>query len=105
MGTGLAAWAVMGSTFLPRFLTCPDSTPDFRLFPRIARLCQAPTNPLSFFCDQTNRTYQIVRTRRKYMAIAVGQTAPDFSLKDQYDKDVKLSEFAGRKNVVLVFYP
>lgn len=39
------------------------------------------------------------------MAIAVGQTAPDFSLKDQYDKDVKLSDFAGRKNVVLVFYP
>jgi len=39
------------------------------------------------------------------MAIAVGQTAPDFSLKDQYDQDVKLSDFAGKKNVVLVFYP
>jgi peroxiredoxin len=39
------------------------------------------------------------------MAIAVGQMAPDFSLKDQYDKDVKLSDFAGKKNVVLVFYP
>ena len=39
------------------------------------------------------------------MAIAVGQTAPDFSLRDQYDKDVKLSDFAGKKNVVLVFYP
>jgi peroxiredoxin len=39
------------------------------------------------------------------MAIAVGQVAPDFSLKDQYDKDVKLSDFAGRKNVVIVFYP
>ena len=39
------------------------------------------------------------------MAIAVGQTAPDFSLKDQYDQDVKLSDFVGKKNVVLVFYP
>ena len=39
------------------------------------------------------------------MAIAVGQAAPDFSLKDQYDKEVKLSDFAGRKNVVIVFYP
>jgi mycoredoxin-dependent peroxiredoxin len=39
------------------------------------------------------------------MAIAIGQTAPDFSLKDQYDKDVKLSDFAGKKNVVIVFYP
>jgi len=39
------------------------------------------------------------------MAIAVGQTAPDFSLKDQYDKEVRLSDFAGKKNVVIVFYP
>jgi len=39
------------------------------------------------------------------MAIAVGQAAPDFSLKDQYDKDVKLSDFTGKKNVVIVFYP
>lgn len=39
------------------------------------------------------------------MAITVGQTAPDFSLKDQSQKEVKLSDFAGKKNVVLVFYP
>ena len=39
------------------------------------------------------------------MAIAVGQAAPDFNLKDQYDKEVKISDFAGKKNVVLVFYP
>jgi len=38
------------------------------------------------------------------MAIAVGQPAPDFSLKDQSQKDVKLSDFRG-KNVVIVFYP
>ena len=39
------------------------------------------------------------------MAIAVGQTAPDFTLKSQYDKEVKLSDFKGKKNVVLMFYP
>ena len=39
------------------------------------------------------------------MAISVGASAPDFSLKDQNQKDVKLSEFQGKKNVVLVFYP
>jgi peroxiredoxin len=38
------------------------------------------------------------------MPIAVGQIAPDFSLKDQNQKDVKLSDFRG-KNVVLAFYP
>jgi peroxiredoxin len=39
------------------------------------------------------------------MSIAVGQAAPDFTLKDQNQKEVKLSDFAGKKNVVLVFYP
>jgi mycoredoxin-dependent peroxiredoxin len=39
------------------------------------------------------------------MSLAVGQTAPDFTLKDQHQKEVKLSDFAGTKNVVLVFYP
>ncbi|MDE3108954.1 MAG: peroxiredoxin [Acidobacteriota bacterium] len=39
------------------------------------------------------------------MAISVGATAPEFSLKDQNQKEVKLSDFKGKKNVVLIFYP
>jgi peroxiredoxin len=39
------------------------------------------------------------------MSIAVGQTAPDFTLLNQEKKEVKLSDFAGKKNVVLVWYP
>ncbi len=39
------------------------------------------------------------------MAISVGAAAPDFVLKDQNQKEVKLSDFRGKKNVVLVFYP
>jgi len=39
------------------------------------------------------------------MAIAVGQPAPDFALQNQEKKEVKLSDFAGKRNVVLVFYP
>ncbi len=38
------------------------------------------------------------------MAIAVGQPAPEFTLKDQSQKEVKLSDFRG-KNIVLIFYP
>jgi len=37
--------------------------------------------------------------------IKVGDPAPDFTLKDQDQKDVKLSDFRGKKNVVLAFYP
>jgi peroxiredoxin len=39
------------------------------------------------------------------VAIALGQLAPDFVLKDQNQQEVKLSDFRGKKNVVLVFYP
>ena len=39
------------------------------------------------------------------MAIGVGEKAPDFTLQNQEKKEVKLSEFAGKKNVVLVWYP
>jgi mycoredoxin-dependent peroxiredoxin len=39
------------------------------------------------------------------MAIAVGRTAPDFSLRNQHGAPVALSDFLGAKDVVLVFYP
>ncbi len=39
------------------------------------------------------------------MAVEVGDEAPDFELKDQHNSPVRLSDFRGRKNVVLVFYP
>jgi mycoredoxin-dependent peroxiredoxin len=45
------------------------------------------------------------RNRRKGMAISVGAAAPDFTLKDQNQKEVKLSDFQGKKNVVIMFYP
>lgn len=41
------------------------------------------------------------------MAVAslkVGDRAPDFTLPDQDGKPVKLSEFLGKKKVVLAFY-
>ena len=34
-----------------------------------------------------------------------GAIAPDFSLKDQNNRDVRLADFRGRKAVLLVFYP
>src|ERR1700677_3569805 len=39
------------------------------------------------------------------MAVEVGDEAPDFELKDQHGTPVKLSDFRGSKNVVVVFYP
>ncbi|MGW3072404.1 MULTISPECIES: peroxiredoxin [unclassified Kitasatospora] len=39
------------------------------------------------------------------MAIEVDTPAPDFQLNNQHGETVRLSDFRGRKNVVLVFYP
>ena len=36
--------------------------------------------------------------------LAVGDRAPDFTLPDTQGKEVKLSDFLGKKNVVLAFY-
>jgi peroxiredoxin len=39
------------------------------------------------------------------MAVEIGEQAPDFELRDQHGTPVRLSDFRGAKNVVLVFYP
>ena len=39
------------------------------------------------------------------MAPTVGQMAPDFTLKSQDGRMVRLSDYRGRKNVVLAFFP
>lgn len=36
--------------------------------------------------------------------LKVGQAAPDFTLTDTAGKPVKLSDFKGKRNVVLAFY-
>ncbi len=39
------------------------------------------------------------------MAIGIGDTAPDFTLNDQTRSPVTLSDFRGKKHVLIVFYP
>lgn len=37
-------------------------------------------------------------------SLKVGEAAPEFALTDTTGKEVKLSDFRGKKNVVLAFY-
>ncbi|MBW3659882.1 MAG: redoxin domain-containing protein, partial [Actinobacteria bacterium] len=39
------------------------------------------------------------------MTVEVGDAAPDFELRDQTGQPVRLSDYHGKKAVVLVFYP
>ncbi len=39
------------------------------------------------------------------MTLIIGDIAPDFSLPNQFGETVNLSDFRGKKAVVLVFYP
>jgi peroxiredoxin len=42
---------------------------------------------------------------REMPSIEVGDIAPDFELEDQNGKKVKLSQYRGKKNVLLAFFP
>lgn len=39
------------------------------------------------------------------MTLIIGDDAPDFSLENQFGETVTLSDFVGKKAVVIVFYP
>jgi cytochrome oxidase Cu insertion factor (SCO1/SenC/PrrC family) len=41
---------------------------------------------------------------RTRVALKPGDTAPDFTLTDQNGASVKMSDFRGKKNIVLAFY-
>src|ERR1700747_2587681 len=56
-------------------------------------------------CNTRGSKNRIGKHGGKRMAISVGAAAPDFTLKDQGQKEVRLSDFRGKKNVVIVFYP
>ena len=39
------------------------------------------------------------------MAVDIGQEAPDFELIDQHREPVKLSQYRGKKRILLIFHP
>jgi hypothetical protein len=44
-------------------------------------------------------------TSRRASVIGTGEKAPGFSLKDQFQREISLSQFNERRHVLLLFYP
>jgi peroxiredoxin len=59
---------------------------------------------VSFLLEFENRPGEF-QMAKDVSAPKVGEEAPDFMLKSHLDTDVKLSDFRGKKNVVMAFYP
>lgn len=62
----------------------------------VPSLAFAPAGSISSAAKYSGRSMTMVK---------VGDVAPDFALKDQTGKIVKLSQFKGKKDVVIFFYP
>jgi peroxiredoxin len=54
-------------------------------------------------CCQRSRNCQ--NRIEEVTVIEAGKKAPGFSLKDQFQREVSLSQFNGRRHVLLLFYP
>ena len=68
----------------------------------IAIQAQQPTAPAQ--PTQQPATAQQTPPQAPKTHLKVGQAAPDFTLTDTAGKPVKLSDFKGKRNVVLAFY-
>jgi len=69
------------------------------------RFLSLALNFVSEFFGYKNWTKKRECIKEKGMALKVGQTAPDFILKSHLDRDVRLSQYLGKKNIVLAFFP
>ena len=52
-----------------------------------------------------NTTIIFTKNKLKIMAIVTGQKAPAFTLYDSSKNKISLGDFAGKKNVLLLFFP
>ncbi len=63
----------------------------------------SPISGGAFFYSQFDHCAQCAY--HENMALQIGQLAPDFTLPDSHGSTVTLSDFRGKKNVVLIMYP
>jgi peroxiredoxin len=61
--------------------------------------------PLTFVTLAIAAASLFAQQPQQHTRLKPGDTAPDFTLPDNNNHPVKLSDFRGKKNVVLAFFP
>ncbi len=59
---------------------------------------------LAFASTSPSLSGALSTTQERKSSVGTGTEAPDFTLKDQHGRQIKLSESRGRNPVVLAFY-
>lgn len=74
------------------------------ILPALAVGVMLVAGSLSFAQQQPAPAQQQANRTIAHTSLKVGDMAPDFTLPDNNFKQVKLSDFRGKKNVILAFY-
>ncbi len=74
------------------------------ILPALAVGAMLVAGSLSFAQQQPAPAQQQANRTIAHTNLKVGDMAPDFTLPDNNFKQVKLSDFRGKKNVILAFY-
>jgi hypothetical protein len=89
-----------------------DMENDFTLHFSPRRYC-GPRYGEKYTVSATGRSFQPQRFELQYatrmikedVMINLGETAPGFTLQDQFSRKISLDQFEGRRHVMLLFYP
>jgi hypothetical protein len=72
-------------------------------------VCRLPSRPPVAFSRKTLYTLPLscnsYTSKEISMNLSVGQTAPDFTLKDHLERNICLNDYRGQRNVVIAFFP
>jgi peroxiredoxin len=49
--------------------------------------------------------HKVCQSRRTRLVLKAGQPAPDFTLKSHDGRMIRLSDYRGKQNVVIAFFP
>lgn len=84
---------------------CPKRPASADTYDTLFRMSRLALLALSVGLASSALFAQQVQQSREHSHLKIGDTAPDFTLPGTNNTTFKLSEYKGKKNVVLAFFP